>query len=99
MSGTILENLSGRKLSILVASLLLCQVLCFLLGGLYAPLPAGHVTVLGSLCREDHARQNDTEFLLYSRGAGACIPVTREEVERDSMKMANESESVWTLNG
>ncbi|XP_017080630.1 protein wntless isoform X2 [Drosophila eugracilis] len=97
MSGTILENLSGRKLSILVASLLLCQVLCFLLGGLYAPLPAGHVTVLGSLCREDHARQNDTGFLLYSRGAGACIPVTREEVERDSMKMANELVHVFQM--
>ncbi|XP_037722566.1 protein wntless [Drosophila subpulchrella] len=97
MSGTILENLSGRKLSILVASLLLCQVLCFLLGGLYAPLPAGHVTVLGSLCREDHARQNDTDFLLYSRGAGACIPVTREEVERDSMKMANELVHVFQM--
>ncbi|XP_017059930.1 protein wntless isoform X1 [Drosophila ficusphila] len=97
MSGTILENLSGRKLSILVASLLLCQVLCFLLGGLYAPLPAGHVTVLGSLCREDHTRQNDTGFLLYSRGVGACIPVTREEVERDSMKMANELVHVFQM--
>ncbi|XP_017133763.1 protein wntless isoform X2 [Drosophila elegans] len=97
MSGTILENLSGRKLSILVASLLVCQVLCFLLGGLYAPLPAGHVTVLGSLCREDHGRQNDTGFLLYSRGAGACIPVTPDEVERDSMKMANELVHVFQM--
>ncbi|XP_070141150.1 protein wntless isoform X1 [Drosophila kikkawai] len=97
MSGTILENLSGRKLSILVASLLLCQVLCFLLGGLYAPLPAGHVTVLGSLCREDHTRQNDTGFLLYSRGAGACTPVVREEVERDPMKMANELVHVFQM--
>ncbi|EDV51384.2 protein wntless isoform X2 [Drosophila erecta] len=97
MSGTILENLSGRKLSILVTTLLLCQVLCFLLGGLYAPLPAGHVTVLGSLCREDHGRQNDTGFLLYSRGAGACIPVTREEVEQDSTKMANELVHVFQM--
>ncbi|KAH8360445.1 hypothetical protein KR200_005068 [Drosophila serrata] len=97
MSGTILENLSGRKLSILVASLLLCQVLCFLLGGLYALLPAGNVTVLGSLCREDHTRQNDTGFLLYSRGAGACTPVTREEVEKDPMKMANELVHVFQM--
>ncbi|KAH8339500.1 hypothetical protein KR074_010776 [Drosophila pseudoananassae] len=97
MSGTILENLSGRKLSILVASLLLCQVFCFLLGGLYAPLPAGHVTVLGSLCREDHTRQNDTSFLLYSRGAGSCIPVSREEMERDPMKMANELVHVFQM--
>ncbi|KAH8339503.1 hypothetical protein KR074_010786 [Drosophila pseudoananassae] len=97
MSGTILENLSRLKLSILVASLLLCQVFCFLLGGLYAPFPAGHVTVLGILCREDHTHQNDTSFLLYSRGAGACIPVSREEMERDPMKMANELVHVFQM--
>jgi hypothetical protein len=34
MSGTILENLSGRKLTILVSSLLLAQLVCFLIGGL-----------------------------------------------------------------
>lgn len=34
MSGTILENLSGKKISILVGSLLVCQLICFLIGGL-----------------------------------------------------------------
>lgn len=34
MAGTILENLSGRKLTTLVVSLLICQVVCFLIGGL-----------------------------------------------------------------
>lgn len=34
MAGTILENLSGRKLTVLVATLLMLQVLCFLIGGL-----------------------------------------------------------------
>lgn len=34
MAGTILENLSGKKLSILVGTLLICQVICFLIGGL-----------------------------------------------------------------
>lgn len=34
MSGTILENLSTKKLSILVSSLLVCQLVCFLIGGL-----------------------------------------------------------------
>jgi hypothetical protein len=34
MSGTILENLSGRKLAILVSSLLFGQLICFLIGGL-----------------------------------------------------------------
>lgn len=34
MAGTILENLSGKKLSILVGTLLICQLICFLIGGL-----------------------------------------------------------------
>lgn len=34
MSGTILENLSGRKLTILVSFLMVCQLICFLIGGL-----------------------------------------------------------------
>lgn len=34
MAGTILENLSGRKLTILVSFLLFCQLVCFLIGGL-----------------------------------------------------------------
>lgn len=33
MSGTILENMSGRKLAILVLALIVCQVICFLIGG------------------------------------------------------------------
>ncbi|KAM8708908.1 hypothetical protein ACLKA7_015817 [Drosophila subpalustris] len=97
MSGTILENLSGRKLSILVSSLLLCQVACFLLGGLYAPLPAGHQTVLGTKCRDMPGRQNDTSFFLYSRGAGACNPVPLEEIEDDLLKMANKLVYVFQM--
>lgn len=34
MPGTILENLSGRKLTVLVCALLVCQLICFLIGGL-----------------------------------------------------------------
>ncbi|XP_034481683.1 protein wntless [Drosophila innubila] len=97
MSGTILENLSGRKLSILVSSLLLCQVACFLLGGLYAPLPAGHQTVLGTKCRDMPGRQNDTSFFLYSRGAGACNPVPYDEIEDDVLKMANKLVYVFQM--
>lgn len=32
--GVILENLSGKKLFVLVSSLLFCQLACFLIGGL-----------------------------------------------------------------
>lgn len=34
MSGTILENLSGRKLGIIIGGLLVLQIVCFLIGGL-----------------------------------------------------------------
>lgn len=89
MSGTILENLSGRKLSILVGCLLLCQVGCFLLGGLFAPVPAGHQNILGMVCRDQKERQNDTSFWLYSRGAGQCASISQEEIEGHDTKMAN----------
>ncbi|CAD7002799.1 unnamed protein product [Ceratitis capitata] len=62
MAGTILENLSGRKLSVLVTLLLLSQVACFLLGGLLAPLPAGHQVILAMVCKDTPGRQNDTTF-------------------------------------
>lgn len=34
MAGAIIENLSGRKLGILIVFLMLCQVVCFLVGAL-----------------------------------------------------------------
>ena len=34
MGGAIIENLSGKKLSILIGILMACQFSCFLLGGL-----------------------------------------------------------------
>lgn len=89
MSGTILENLSGRKLSILVSLLLLCQVACFLLGGLFAPVPAGHQNILGMVCRDQKQRQNDTSFWLYSRGVGQCDSISQDKIESHDTKMAN----------
>lgn len=47
MAGTILENLSGRKLAYLVSTLLICQIICFLIGGLI-----GKYTVFTSM---DHS--------------------------------------------
>lgn len=90
MSGTILENLSGRKLSILVTVLLECQVCCFLLGALLAPVPAGHQNILGMMCRDQHERQNDTNFWLYSRGEGSCVSISQMDIELHYTKMTNE---------
>lgn len=38
MAGTVIENLSGRKLAVIVGFLLLCQLFCFLIGGLMGKL-------------------------------------------------------------
>ena len=38
MAGSIIENLSGRKLAILIGFLSVCQLACFLVGGLIGKL-------------------------------------------------------------
>ncbi|OQR70910.1 protein wntless-like [Tropilaelaps mercedesae] len=51
--GSILENLSGRKLAVIVAIVLATQALCFLLGGVIAPAPSNADQVLGTVCAQD----------------------------------------------
>lgn len=60
MAGTILENLSGRKLSILVTILLVCQVVCFLIGGLVAPPPASQQGILSTVCLDENPSLSDS---------------------------------------
>lgn len=49
MPGTIIENLSGKKLSVLVAVFLIAQLGCFLIG-LISPSPATSQTILATVC-------------------------------------------------
>lgn len=49
MPGTILENLSGKKLSVLVTILLLSQLACFLVG-LISPSPASSQGLISTVC-------------------------------------------------
>ncbi|CAD7094053.1 unnamed protein product [Hermetia illucens] len=97
MPGTILENLSTRKLSILVTCLLICQALCFLIGGLIAPLPANHQNILGMVCKDIPGSQNDTSVWLYTRGKGKCNAVSQEEIEQHDVKMANQIVFVFQM--
>lgn len=53
MAGSILENLSGRKLAVLVGIILLCQLVCFLIGGCIAPAPSNVEPILGTKCLID----------------------------------------------
>lgn len=79
MPGAILENLSGRKLAVLVSVLLICQVICFLIGGLVAPTPSSAENFLATKCRQ---RENDTRLWLYPRGKGKCETVESEDMYR-----------------
>lgn len=58
MPGTILENLSGRKLSVLVVILLTCQLACFLVG-LIAPSPASSQGILATVCIDDSPKSDN----------------------------------------
>ncbi|XP_022649960.1 protein wntless-like isoform X2 [Varroa jacobsoni] len=53
-SGSILENLSGKKLAVIVSIVLVVQGLCFLLGGVIAPAPSNADQVLGSICAQEN---------------------------------------------
>ncbi|CAH0564711.1 unnamed protein product [Brassicogethes aeneus] len=58
MPGTILENLSGKKLSVLVGILLTFQLACFLVG-LIAPSPANFQNVGATFCVDRNPDNKD----------------------------------------
>ncbi|XP_068624941.1 protein wntless [Battus philenor] len=83
MTGTIIENLSGRKLTVLVTFLLLCQVTCFLIGGLVAPTPANVQNILGTVCKDTTTMKNDTTTWFYNRGKGSCKVIDLGHMHQD----------------
>lgn len=54
MAGSILENLSGRKLAVIVSVVLIIQLICFLIGGLVAPAPSNADQILATICTRDN---------------------------------------------
>ncbi|XP_044759758.1 protein wntless [Coccinella septempunctata] len=66
MPGTILENLSGRKLSILVTILLVFQMACFLVG-ITSPSPARSQTILATVCEVHDTNLNEDINVWFSR--------------------------------
>lgn len=90
MTGTIIENLSGRKLAVLVTALLLCQVTCFLIGGLVAPMPANAQNILSTVCRDESKELNNTNRWFYNRGKGACKQLDFGDLLTHQVHAANE---------
>lgn len=78
MSGTILENLSGRKLSVLVIILLTCQLACFLVG-LIAPSPASSQGILATVCIDDTPK-DDNINRWFTRKCPKQIILSHEQV-------------------
>ncbi len=70
MPGVILENLSGRKLFVLVSTLMVLLLACFLIGGLIAPAPSNAENFLATNCLDD-----DNRSWFYVRGDGRCKSV------------------------
>lgn len=69
MPGVIIENLSGKKLSVLIAGLVVCQFACFLIGGFAAPNPSNADHVLATKCYDPG---NNSDAWFYVRGKGSC---------------------------
>ncbi|XP_046746151.1 protein wntless [Diprion similis] len=92
MQGTIIENLSGKKLSVLVSFLIIGQIICFLIGGLIAPTPASSQNILGTPCED--IRVNGSEpgggKWFYPRGKGACISVDKGGFDLDDHYLAHQ---------
>ncbi|XP_052745145.1 protein wntless-like [Bicyclus anynana] len=83
MVGTIIKNLSGRKLTVLVTFLLLCQVVCFLIGGLVAPAPVNAQSILGTVCKDTSIMKNDTTKWYYYHGAGKCEKIDLNSIHHE----------------
>ncbi|XP_020707803.2 protein wntless isoform X1 [Athalia rosae] len=92
MQGTIIENLSGKKLSVLVSLLIIGQIICFLIGGLIAPTPASSQNILGTPCED--IRINGSEpgggKWFYTRGKGSCISVDLNHFSYDDHLQAHQ---------
>lgn len=80
MPGTILENLSGRKLSVLVVILLTCQLACFLIG-LIAPSPASSQANLATVCIDDSPK-NDNINRWFTRRCPKQINLSGEHATK-----------------
>lgn len=72
MAGAIIENLSGKKLGILIGFLMVCQFVCFLVGGLIAPAPSSVMSVLGTKCID---KNYSSDKWYMPRGTQKCLSI------------------------
>ena len=93
--GTVLENLSTKKLLLLFGLFLGILVGCFLLGGLIAPNPANVQNVLSTRCLDMTQKKRDKWF--YPRGNGRCQNVPDFEDEKLQMLRTSSNQIVFAF--
>uniref|UniRef100_A0A146L601 Protein wntless n=1 Tax=Lygus hesperus TaxID=30085 RepID=A0A146L601_LYGHE len=94
MTGTVLENLSGRKLAVLVSFFLICQIVCFLIGGIIAPKPSITDSVLATKCIDT---SNHSEEWFYSRGPKPCRGIDLGNFMYEEQAFANQIVFVFQI--
>lgn len=89
MAGAIIENLSGRKLGVLIVFLMVCQAVCFLVGALIAPAPSTAMPVLGTKCID---KNYSKEKWYFPRGKKRCRSISNlndPQVENENINANN----------
>jgi len=95
--GTIIENMSGRKLMYVVSGLIVLQILCFLLGAIVSPTPNSSMQLLAQKCYDkDGGKNKDKWFSLRDpsypgkKNFGTCQRIhSLEEQEYGHMTAEN----------
>jgi len=99
MAGAIIENMSTRKLAILGAVLLVLQVLCFMVGAIFAPNPNNSDQFLATWCKDPKGlsskgrHEHDAWFV--PRGRNKCQVI--ENIEEAIHTQLRAEEIVYTF--
>lgn len=96
MAGAIIENLSGRKLAVLISILMICQFVCFLVGGLIAPAPSAVMSVLGTKCIDKNYKPANDKWY-YIRGKGRCHSINDFDDPVVSEQSINANNIIFTF--
>jgi len=77
MSYTIIENMSSRKLAMLGAVMLVCQLLCFLVGAIYAPAPNNSEQFLATKCYDAQGEDLSGNRWFQPGGKNRCRSIDK----------------------
>jgi len=98
MAGAIIENMSSRKLAILGGVLLVCQVLCFMVGAIFAPNPNNSDQFLATWCKDPDGLskgKHEHEAWFVPRGKNKCQVI--EDMEHAIQMGLRAEEIVYTF--